>query len=415
MVLICVQPCSLYYAWQVEVMLTNFEQFGIHKEFEIHCLFTFSSTEHTINKSIGENEWKDKVLLVQKVQEKFKDVAKFYFYEDKRSLPVHYISSVRPNILKQHYKAYPQLSQDAVFYHDCDIIFSKFPSFLHRLTQNDNNWYVSDTKGYIGHDYILSKGEDVLDKMCEIVGINKSLVKAKQYQSGGAQYVLKGVDWVFFEKMERDCEILFRDITQYNNIRKAKEPTYHELQIWCADMWAILWNGWLRGYHTNIIPELDFCWATDNIENFDKKYIFHNAGIVPQNAQKFFYKGEFMNKLPFLEDRDYDKDSASYKYYELIKSIGENSCLLPPKQEKLKEESKSVFAKIKEIVQAYATLLNPTEEEKEWAKIRLATCMQCEHWQETAIPYCDLCNCATKGKVFSPEGADACPLKKWII
>lgn len=62
-------------------------------------------------------------------------------------------------------------------------------------------------------------------------------------------------------------------------------------------------------------------------------------------------------------------------------------------------------------------MLNPTEEQKYMAEIRLATCMACEQWKENAlgIEYCGMCGCATKGKVFSPKGSQACPLKKWEI
>jgi hypothetical protein len=73
--------------------------------------------------------------------------------------------------------------------------------------------------------------------------------------------------------------------------------------------------------------------------------------------------------------------------------------------------------KVKEIILAYATMVNPTEEQKIIAEIRLETCMQCEEWKVNAvgIEYCGQCGCATKGKVFSPKGIQACPLKKWKI
>lgn len=73
--------------------------------------------------------------------------------------------------------------------------------------------------------------------------------------------------------------------------------------------------------------------------------------------------------------------------------------------------------KIKEIVLSYAAMVNPTEEQKAMAEIRLATCMECEQWKENAlgIEYCGMCGCATKGKIFTPKGLEACPLKKWKI
>jgi hypothetical protein len=315
--LMCVQPCILYYAWQIEVMLTNFKELGLEKEFDIHCLFAYNKNE---------SDWQEKVKTIQKVEYSFKNFAKFFYYEDTRKYPISYISSIRPNVLKQHFYANPYLKEDTIFYHDCDIVFTKFPDFLPRLIQNDVNWYVSDTISYIGANYILSKGEDVMDKMCEIVGINKEFVKRKEYQSGGAQYVMKGCDWQFFNKMEIDSERLFKEITFLNIEKKRLDPNHHELQIWCADMWALLWGAWMRGYHTNVIPELSFCWATDNIDNWEKRYIFHNAGVT-SDAKHLFNKTDFRDSLPYELNATFDKNSASSKYFEIIKSVGINSCL----------------------------------------------------------------------------------------
>lgn len=76
-----------------------------------------------------------------------------------------------------------------------------------------------------------------------------------------------------------------------------------------------------------------------------------------------------------------------------------------------------MIAKIKEIVESYATMVNPTEEQKEVAEERLKVCMGCEFWAENAlgIQYCKKCGCATKAKIFSPKGLQACPENKWEI
>ena len=316
--IICVQPCIIYYAWQIEVMLHNFQSLNLQR-YDIRCLFAYNKTEP---------DWEEKVSLIKKVEEKYNLVARFYYYEDGRDFPISYISSVRPNILKQHFKEFPELKERVIFYHDCDILFTKFPDFLSTYCDDDNNWYVSDTKSYIGHNYIVSKGEEVLDRMCDIVGINKKVVKEREEQSGGAQYIMKGVDWQFFEKMEKDCENMFREITFYNRFRKMKEPNYHELQIWCADMWAILWGAWMRGYTTNIIPEMSFCWATDDTSTWDERYIFHNAGVVDVQKNQLFYKGDYTNKPPYDDDLDkYLPTKASWKYVQVIKEVKENTCL----------------------------------------------------------------------------------------
>lgn len=75
------------------------------------------------------------------------------------------------------------------------------------------------------------------------------------------------------------------------------------------------------------------------------------------------------------------------------------------------------MTKIQEIIIAYARMVNPTEEQKKDAEIRLQTCMGCEMWKENpvGIAYCASCGCATKAKIFSPKGLQACPLNKWTV
>ena len=388
--LMCVQPCILYYAWQIEVMLKNFQELGISEKFDVHCLFAVPKEEN------GREQF---VSHIQKVEAAYGHIAKFYYYLDTREYPIHYISSVRPNILKQHFKAHPELSQQAVFYHDCDVIFTKFPDFLSGLLEDDN-WYVSDTVGYIGYKYIVSKGEDVLNKMCEIVGIHPDLVKDREEQSGGAQYLMKGVDWIFFEKMEKDCERMFKEITDLNNIKKQADPQYHELQIWTSDMWAILWNAWLRGYTTKIIPEMDFCWATDQKEKWEQKYIFHNAGVVGESRETVFYKADYRNNLPYLENGPkYDANRASFLYFQKIKEIGVDSCLY---------ESKA-----KAIVEKYSMFAR-SEESKSIGEKRVEICLACDNFHKANQNFlCTKCGCQTKTKIFqeNPE----CPEQKWLM
>lgn len=73
--------------------------------------------------------------------------------------------------------------------------------------------------------------------------------------------------------------------------------------------------------------------------------------------------------------------------------------------------------KIQEIIQSYARMVNPTEEQKKLAEIRLESCITCDQFAKNSlgIEYCKKCGCATKAKVFSPKGMQACPLDKWII
>ena len=317
--LVCVQPSIRYYAWQVEVMLDNFISLKIHEKHNIHCVFAYNKNE---------SDWEEKVNLIQKLKTKYIGLASFYFYQDTRTYPISYISSIRPNCLKQHFLENKELENSRIFYHDCDVVFTKYPTFLDNIEENDEDWYVSDTISYIGHDYIISKGEDVLDLMCDIVGISKNLVKDKQGESGGAQYLMKNVDYKFFEKVEIDCERMYKEVNSLNVKKQIDNPKYHELQIWCADMWGVLWNAWIRGFSTKIIPEMEFCWATDSLEKWDKCYLYHNAGVTHHIKDNYFLKSEYITRYPYNIDFDnYKKETPSYNYAMMIKETGETSCL----------------------------------------------------------------------------------------
>lgn len=310
----CVQPRLSYYTWQVEVMLNNFLKNKI-PPYDIYVLVAWNPNDDTNNIN--------NVIPWFKLKEKYKDVN-ILFYKDTRNKPS-YISSIRPNILKQHFLLHPELKNETIFYHDCDILFTKPVDFSNLI--NDNIWYLSNTNSYINYEYIISKGKNIYDKMCDIIGINPLIPKLMNPNSGGAQYIMKNVDHKFWEKVENDSEELFKQITEINKINKIKDPNYHELQIWCADMWAVLWNAWLRGNETKVVPELDFCWATDNIKRWNEVSIFHNAGVTPERKDLFF-KGDFINHLPYNVENIFSSEYCSYNYFQEILKTKQTSCLI---------------------------------------------------------------------------------------
>ena len=304
---ICAQPTSLFYAWQVEVMINNFIEMGINPDnIDIVCW--------KINNVIPQ-EW---VKLIEGYP------VKFYFYDDTRTTK-NYISSIRPNILKQHFTAHPELENEAILYHDCDIVFTK-PIDWNQFLQDDK-WYGSDTRWYIAHSYILSKGQDVMDKMCEIMNIDEQIIKDNELNSIGAQYLMKNINADFWANVEKDCEKLYHDITTLNHVKKSKDPQYHELQIWCADMFALLWNGWKLNKQTVCHPDLEFAWGTSSESDYDRLNILHNAGVTT-SADGLFYKAEWMNRLPYNQNLKIKDGTASKKYYEHIQQIEKKSVLL---------------------------------------------------------------------------------------
>lgn len=72
---------------------------------------------------------------------------------------------------------------------------------------------------------------------------------------------------------------------------------------------------------------------------------------------------------------------------------------------------------IREIVQAWAIKINPTERQRKMAEERYAICINCpsnkkvfgEAWSEV----CAECSCPLQAKIFTAKH-DACDLHKWL-
>ena len=307
---VCAQPSELYFAWQVEVMLNNFIEMGI----DLKYVDIISTKE---NNKIPE--------IWRKLSNGYN--ARFFFYNDTRKNKV-YTSSIRPNILKQHWETRPEIHDDVIFYHDCDIVFTKpISEWITSEMINDNNWYGSDCRWYISHSYIKSKGDDILKAMCEIMEIDEKVIEDNEMNGIGAQYILKDISSKFWENVENDSEKLYKNITELNKVKKRNEPTYHEIQIWCADMWAVLWNGWKMGKKTLHHPNMEFSWGTSSDKMWNDCNIFHNAGIG-SSTTGLFYKAEYIKSLPYNLNLKINENTASKKYYELIQKTGKKSVLL---------------------------------------------------------------------------------------
>jgi hypothetical protein len=308
---VCAQPCIPYYTWQVEVMIHNFMEMGINpNNIDVVCVKQHGKIP---------DDW-------IKLAEHY-NYVRFFFYDDTR-INKYYTSSIRPNVLKQHWEARPELKDETIFYHDCDIaITNPISNWITTEMINDNNWYGSDCRWYISHSYIKSKGDDILKAMCAIMNIDDKLVEKNELNGIGAQYIMKGIDYDFWERVEIDCERLFTNITELNRIKKSIDPSYHELQIWCADMWAVLWNAWKLGYQTICHDSLEFSWATSPKNIWNGLNIFHNAGVT-DNKSGLFYKADYMSKLPYNENLDIKEGTTSYEYWKLIQKTGKKSILL---------------------------------------------------------------------------------------
>jgi hypothetical protein len=138
---------------------------------------------------------------------------------------------------------------------------------------------------------------------------------------------MKNIDYEFWNRVEKDSELLFKQISELNNIKKTQDNSYHELQIWCADMWAVLWGGWRRGAKTNCHANFEFSWGTSTKDDYDRLNIMHNAGVT-QSGQGLFYKAQYMNSLPYNDTPLIRENTASSEYWKWIKLAASKSPLL---------------------------------------------------------------------------------------
>jgi len=320
LVFVTAQPDVPYFHWQSKIYCHNFIEMGIKPE-QIHIIFgivdgkTEPSKESLELKSIGVN---------------------VHHYMDDRHQK-HYIPNIKPFLVSKWIKDYPELGK-CFFLHDADIIFRELPNFEELLS--DDISYLSDTKGYIGYDYINScceryekqypnsdKGQ-LIQEMVDVIGVEVECVKCNQDNSGGGQYIIKNTDHFIWNKIYEDCTPLYDQMMSY---QKRFPINPGEIQFWTAEMWSLLWNLWLFGVETKITDELSFSWATDSVRIYEKYPILHMAGVTHDLKATKFYKGEFINVNPLdkLKENinyfDYvDSDSSTIKYVDIMKRIVEN-------------------------------------------------------------------------------------------
>jgi hypothetical protein len=219
---------------------------------------------------------------------------------------------------------HPYLYKEAIFFHDCDFIFTKKMDFHNFL--NDDKWYFSDCTSYIGYEYIANKSEALLELMCNTVDICSCKVKSNKDKGGGAQKLMKHVTQDYWENVERDSVNLYNLLSsdKVKSMRGKSDP--NPIQAWTASMWAELWNAWKRGYTVEVPKEFDFAWATCIIDKWDQVNFYHNAGV--QSSDKdMFYKGKYVDSLPYNENIEVNKGKCSSMYLKRVINTGKNSCL----------------------------------------------------------------------------------------
>ncbi len=304
-IFISAQPDHQYFHWQVEVVIHDFIKNGINPNW-IEILFAYNDSPSPEGLALAEKY----------------PMVRFFFYKKRVTDNFGYIPILRPDILEQHWIAYPELRGETVFYHDSDIIFRKLPDFDSMHT--DLYWYVSDTVSYIGANYIKSKSHDLFTDLCSLAMITPEMVENNQAVSGGAQYLMKGVTSAFWKGVIDDSLTMYkymadRETYERSTLSPEELKTYNPIQKWCADMWAVLWGGWKMGAQSVITSDLSFSWGTSSIDDYNSCPIMHNAGVTEDRKPDLFYKADYRDISPFDTDLSNIKpDTASAKYVEAI-------------------------------------------------------------------------------------------------
>lgn len=243
------------------------------------------------------------MLYNGKISEKAKELqrnydAHFHFYP----MPIlckSYIASVKPYGM---WKLFKEVQfNEPIFYHDADIIFHTLPDFSPLL--NDDVNYMSKClqaggMSYVDYEY-LRQFKGIIEGLINIVGTTP------KEHGGGAQYILKGVTAEYWEKVYHDSFKI------YDFLRESKTA----VQVWCAEMWATLWNLWYFDLETDLHPLLDFCMSRDPIDQL--KPIVHNAGLM---GQGYFNKLSYQTTYPpyNIEVKD---DMCNFIYANEVKKI----------------------------------------------------------------------------------------------
>lgn len=315
--LMCVITDDHYHIWQTLVMLHNFRTFGLHKKVRLLVFYQYSHPNP---------------MLINSLKNYFPDVQAFYYRDEGANIPG-YKPCLRPHTLRRHWEQYPELKNDAIFYHDVDILFTRRPNFEAMASGPD--CYVGDCRTYLGStSYILKmeKGMEALTQLAGIVGIDPQNIIDRDQESGGAQYILKDITADFWAKVEKDCVLLYKAMNRLNsellapNTPQKKLDAGHtdHIQAFCADMWAVLWGLWAIGKKTPIHPDVTHTWATDEAYKWPETPIMHNAGVTEKKRLhlKHFSKTVFVNEWPeHLDLSDYSPLWNSFNYAKAVKEF----------------------------------------------------------------------------------------------
>ena len=226
-----------------------------------------------------------------------------------------YRASLKPWLLAQYFKEFPNESNSVYILLDPDVIFAKDVNW--EKFAGDDIWYESDSRSYMNSTYIKSKGEGLFTEMCEVFGISPELVLKNDKNAGGAQYVTKNNTHEFWEEVWRKSIPLYDHMVKTADKYKPEGDPY-PIQAWTSEMWCTNWTLWKHGGISKVTHELHFHFGTHRTNEFAHA-ILHITGHTVDDG-KHFCKSAYV-PTPFKKKIKCSKRSLSYYYVIEIREV----------------------------------------------------------------------------------------------
>lgn len=338
-------PANEYFFWQTVVWLNSLRERNLSDRAIVLSLLPPNPKIHVVE------AW-------QKLYNYFPESRILIYAENINPIIVEmstYIPVIRPRLLSMFFRKenFFKKENTCFFYCDNDIIFlDGFEKDAEKMVEkiNRNECFLSDTRSYIGYEYLSKKLDEARDlpmkngffekllnfSIGEGCKISEQTLKDNENSSGGAQYLFgPGVasSPEFWEKVGNSCLKIYSFLRSSNLILFSDRPYPQDagFQAWTADMWAVLWNMWEENIETNIVPEMNFVHSTTPIIGVKYSRIMHNAGITGSEMKingktvKMFYKANYRDKLSVF-DNNFDEvcndiGNKSYCNYVYVKEL----------------------------------------------------------------------------------------------
>ncbi|MBN2661601.1 MAG: hypothetical protein JXR54_10070 [Tannerellaceae bacterium] len=292
-------PDVPYYCWQVLVQAANFQRFG----YDVDTHYLCGAFNGVVSKQTQSFIYSDKIK------------SRFHIYQDSRTAEEKkYTASLKPWLMAQYFAEFPEEKDSVYVYLDPDVIFLNDIDWNQFL--GDDVWYEADTRSYLSVAYTKSKGDGLLEEMCENVGVDKSLIVSNDDNCGGAQYVIKNNTAELWDKVWRkSCALYNHLITREKHYFKPEMVYWY--QVWQTEMITTNWMAWDNGIETKIDKRLDFNWANHPVSG-KKHDIMHYAGVAKEDGVNFCKVTH--QSSPFKKEITCSKRSLSYYVVEEIKN-----------------------------------------------------------------------------------------------